>query len=138
MTSRRSALQLGAAAMAAAPLAAFVTPAVAEDGMFSVPPLPYAYVSSHQRCELAPRQAGAAELPHTTTAGRTRAAHRRRDDEVSPRLPPPGVRQQPQQGDSRPDSSPGVLLLTGMPVLDISAGHGRQGRREPRVSDAWC
>merc|ERR1719263_390169 len=43
MTSRRSALQLGAAAMAAAPLAAFVTPAVAEDGMFSVPPLPYAY-----------------------------------------------------------------------------------------------
>jgi len=43
MASRRSALQLGAAAMAAAPLAAFVTPAVAEDGMFSVPPLPYAY-----------------------------------------------------------------------------------------------
>ena len=71
MTSRRSALQLGAAAMAAAPLAAFVTPAVAEDGMFSVPPLPYAYVSSHQRCQLAPRQAGDAELPHTTAAGRT-------------------------------------------------------------------
>lgn len=45
MTSRRSALQLGAAAMAAAPLAAFVTPAVADEGMFSVPPLPYAYVS---------------------------------------------------------------------------------------------
>ena len=42
-TSRRSALQLGAAAMAAAPLASFVSPAVAEDGMFSVPPLPYAY-----------------------------------------------------------------------------------------------
>jgi len=43
VTSRRSALQLGAFAAAAAPLAAFVTPAVAEDGMFSVPPLPYDY-----------------------------------------------------------------------------------------------
>merc|ERR1719491_324984 len=41
--SRRSALQLGAAAMAALPLAGFVTPAVAADGMFSLPPLPYAY-----------------------------------------------------------------------------------------------
>merc|ERR550514_2716313 len=41
--SRRSAVQLGAAAMAALPLAGFVTPAAAEDGMFSLPPLPYAY-----------------------------------------------------------------------------------------------
>jgi hypothetical protein len=43
--SRRSALQLGAAAMAALPLASFVSPAMAADGMFSLPPLPYAYVS---------------------------------------------------------------------------------------------
>jgi Fe-Mn family superoxide dismutase len=41
--SRRSAIQLGAAAMAAIPLAGFVTPAAAEDGMFSLPSLPYAY-----------------------------------------------------------------------------------------------
>jgi Fe-Mn family superoxide dismutase len=41
--SRRSALQLGAAAMAALPLASFVSPAMAADGMFSLPPLPYAY-----------------------------------------------------------------------------------------------
>ncbi len=49
--SRRSALQLGAAAMAALPLASFVSPAMAADGMFSLPPLPYAYVS------IAPRAA---------------------------------------------------------------------------------
>jgi Fe-Mn family superoxide dismutase len=41
--SRRSAVQLGMATMAALPLASFVTPAVAADGMFSLPPLPYAY-----------------------------------------------------------------------------------------------
>jgi Fe-Mn family superoxide dismutase len=41
--SRRSALQLGAAAMAALPLASFVSPAMAADGMFSLPPLTYAY-----------------------------------------------------------------------------------------------
>ena len=46
--SRRSALQLGAAAMGATALAGFVSPAQAADGMFSLPPLPYAYVrSSH-------------------------------------------------------------------------------------------
>ena len=44
--SRRSALQLGAAAMGATALAGFVSPAQAADGMFSLPPLPYAYVSS--------------------------------------------------------------------------------------------
>jgi Fe-Mn family superoxide dismutase len=41
--SRRSALQLGAAAMGATALAGFVSPAQAADGMFSLPPLPYAY-----------------------------------------------------------------------------------------------
>ena len=47
--SRRSALQLGAAAMGATALAGFVSPAQAADGMFSLPPLPYAYVSSSPR-----------------------------------------------------------------------------------------
>jgi len=41
--SRRNALQLGMATMASLPLASFVAPAAAADGMFSLPPLPYAY-----------------------------------------------------------------------------------------------
>ena len=43
VTNRRSALGLGLAA-AAVPLVGFSDAAVADDGMFSLPPLPYAYV----------------------------------------------------------------------------------------------
>ena len=42
-TDRRSALGLMGAAAASAPLFAMVGPAAAQDGMFSLPPLPYAY-----------------------------------------------------------------------------------------------
>ncbi len=41
--SRRTAINLGLAAAAVAPLAGFSGAAFADDGMFSVPPLPYAY-----------------------------------------------------------------------------------------------
>ena len=88
--SRRSALQLGAAAMAALPLAGFVTPAVAADGMFSLPPLPYAYVRSSPNAGTSSRtpEEYCYLLPCT---GRARAAHRRGHHEVPPRLPSPGV-----------------------------------------------
>ena len=97
--SRRSALQLGAAAMAALPLASFVSPANAADGMFSLPPLPYAYVrppaSCPNRASSCARTPHALPTPRIPPAGRARAAHRRGHDEVPPRLPPPGLHQQP-------------------------------------------
>eukprot|EP00965_Chrysotila_dentata_P147309 4863207-Pleurochrysis_carterae.AAC.2 len=46
-TSRRAALGLGVAAAAAGPLLGRAGAAFADEGMFSVPPLPYAYVRAH-------------------------------------------------------------------------------------------
>ena len=44
VTGRRSALGLGLAAAATVPMLGLQQAAFAEDGMFSLPPLPYAYV----------------------------------------------------------------------------------------------
>ena len=77
--SRRQAIQLGAAAMGASALAGFVSPAQAADGMFSLPPLPYAYVSS------APRTGPCLVLPHPPAEHMLLPGHRTRSSRTSTR-----------------------------------------------------
>ena len=77
--SRRQAIQLGAAAMGASALAGFVSPAQAADGMFSLPPLPYAYVSS------SPRTGPRLVLPHPPAEHMLLPGHRTRSSHTSTR-----------------------------------------------------
>ena len=100
VATRRSALGLGLAAAAAAPLVGFSQAAMAEDAMFTLPPLPYDYVRSwHHRCSVLPRAhadvlvAMSADVPHLCAlpTGCARAVRRCCHDEIPPRLPPPGV-----------------------------------------------
>ena len=73
VTGRRQALGLGVTA-AALPLLGFEGAAVAEDGMFSVPPLPYAYVRA-LRAECAQPFCCKPDLPHSFVAHRMPSSH---------------------------------------------------------------